>query len=88
MPVLRSSKIKAVCAVLVRAGDNWSWPCARFGMTLSLAARMVGPAGVETNCLTAERSIGITKEPVAPESRMAYCLCVAGGTKSLEPVCE
>ena len=88
MPVLRSSKIKAVCAVLVRAGDNWSWPCARVGMTLPLAARMVGPAGVETNCLRAELSVGVTKEPVAPESRMAYWLCVAGGTKALAPVYE
>ena len=79
---------KAVCAVLVRAGENWSWPCARVGMTLPLAARMVGPAGEETNCLSAERYVGVTKEPVAPESWMAYWLCVAGGTKALEPVCE
>ena len=57
-------------------------------MTLSLTARMVGPVGVETNYLRAERSVGVTKEPVAPESRIAYWLCVAGGTRALEPVCE
>ena len=66
MPVLRSSRTKARCVVVVRADDSCSWPCARVGIKLPLASRMVGPSVVETKCFKAKRSVEVTKEPVAP----------------------
>ena len=51
-------------------------------MLLPLAAIIVGPASVAVILVRADSSELVTKEPVAPESKIAYQLEIGGGTKS------
>ena len=51
-------------------------------MLLPLAAIIVGPASVAVILVRADWSELVTKEPVAPESKMAYILEDWGGTKT------
>ena len=69
--------------MVVRAGDSCSCPCERVGMTLPLAARIVGPSMVGTTCCNEDLSEVVTNEPVAPESRIAYLFWYVDGTKAL-----
>ena len=71
---MRSSRTKACWAVDVSAGDNRSLPTACKGMLLPLAAIIVGPLLVALILVQSDWSELATKEPVAPESKIAYVL--------------
>ena len=74
VPVFRSSRTKACWAVGVSAGDSSSFPSAWEGMLLPLAEIIVVPLLVLVRSVNSELSKLVTKEPVAPESRIAYLL--------------
>ena len=85
VPVLRASRAKACWAFDVSAGDNRSLPSKCEGVLLPLAKIIVGPESVAVILVRADWSELVTKEPVAPESKIAYLLEDWGGTKT-QPV--
>ena len=74
VPVLRLSMRKACWDFDVSAGDNRIFPSACEGMLLLLAEIIVGPASVAVILGRADWSELVTKEPVDPESKIAYLL--------------
>ena len=74
VPVFRSSRKNASWAVGVSDGDSLIFPLAWEGIFFPLATIIVGPSSVLVSSVNAERSKLVTKEPVAPESRIAHLL--------------
>ena len=83
VPVFRSSRTKSSWAVGVSDGDSLSFPLAWEGIFFPLATIIVGLSSVLVRSVHYKRSKLVTKEPVAPESRIAYMLEDWGGTKAL-----
>ena len=77
VPVLRSSRRKACWAVDVSAKDNQIFHSAYEGMLLTLAAIILVPASVAVVLVRSDWSELVTKEPLAPEPKIAYL----GGTE-------
>ena len=68
------SRTKACWAVGVSDGESLGFILAWEGMLFPLDAIIVRPSSVLVRSVNAERSKLETKEPVAPESRIAYLL--------------
>ena len=81
VPVLSYSRTKACWAVDVSAGVNQSFPLACEGMLLQLAEIIVGLASVAVILVRADWSELVTKEPVAPESKISYYWRIGGGLR-------
>ena len=74
VPVFRLSRTKACCYVGVSSGDSLSFTLAWEGMLFMLDVIIVETLSVLVRSVNAEQSKLETKEPVAPESRIAYLL--------------